>query len=134
MLKLPFTPQGVQDLLSQIYALPDIQLQNESAAAAANFRLWISSNFLLEASQQIYLEAIDDQFIASAATEVSYFIQNRYPIELIKEEVTAALTEQQEGDRGKLIDLGKATNKSFNTEEGFREENRLTFTISYANV
>ena len=129
MQKVPFTPEGVSDLLSQIYALPDPQVQQEAAACAANFRLWMQNNFILEDSQLAFLTQIDDQFIATAASEMQYFISGRLPISLIKEEHQNL---KEEDDRGKLIDLGKSKQSSFDSELGFSEMQSLTFTISYS--
>lgn len=131
MQKVPFTPAGVSDLLTQIYALPDPQVQQEAAACAANFRLWIDNNFILDASQFSFLEQIDDQFIASAASEVQHFILNRLPISLIKAEQNHNVPDNNGEDRGKLIDLGKGKQSSFDSNAGFAESESLTFTISY---
>lgn len=131
MQKVPFTPAGVSDLLTQIYALPDPQLQQEAAACAANFRSWIENNFVLDVSQLAFLENIDDQFIAAAASEVQYFILGRLPISLIKADEHSDLSDNQGDDRGKLIDLGKSKQSSFDSEAGFSEIQNLIFTISY---
>ncbi|WP_316762049.1 hypothetical protein [Pedobacter aquatilis] len=131
MEKLPFSPQGVQDLLSQIYALPQAQLQQEAAAASANFRLWLSENFELTTSQLAYLNSIDNAFIAIAAAEVSFFIAGRLPIILIKEEKPLVTEKGEPGDRGKLIDLDKGKKGRFSSEDGYSLAYSLIFTISY---
>lgn len=132
MQKVPFTPSGLGDLLSQIYALPNPQVQQEAAACAANFRLWMENNFILNESQLDFLEDIDDRFIAIAASEVQHFISSRLPISLIKAEESMDLpTSKKDHDRGKLIEIGKGTQTSFDSETGFSERQSLRFIISY---
>ncbi|MCX3265635.1 hypothetical protein [Pedobacter agri] len=131
MEKLPFSPQGVQDLLSQIYALPQAQLRQEAAAASANFRLWLSENFELTTTQLAYLESIDNAFIAIAAAEVNFFITGRLPIILIKEEQPLVTGKDEPGDRGKLIDLDKVQKGRFSSEDGYSLAYSLIFKISY---
>jgi|GEM_PF-1587313 len=54
----PFTPQGVQQKVTTLYALPDAQLLAEAQAAAANFASWLTSNFSLSQDQSTYLNGV----------------------------------------------------------------------------
>jgi len=129
MIKQPLNPEGLQELLSSLYQLPDEQLQQEAASIAADFRLWIASHFIMENDQIDYLNTIDNRFIVTAATETRYFVANRLPITFIKTEKPVFRSTDGEG---KLIDLDKKKENSFSDVNGFSEEESLTFTISYS--
>lgn len=47
----PFSPEGVQDLLAELYALPDPDLAIEANAISSDFKLWIADKFILSAGQ-----------------------------------------------------------------------------------
>lgn len=126
----PLTTAGAQDLLNELYALPDAELQLEADAAGADFRLWTKNHFELSETQITYLDGIDQRWIDDAQVETKYFLENRLPIALFKDETK----KPDEGDRGKLLDLDKRSISSFSEQDGFEKAERLNFTISYPAI
>lgn len=82
MAQYPFSPEGVQDLLLELYALSDIDLHNESDALQGNIVSWVSLHFDLTLDQENYLVALDPTFLAGAAQEISITIRNRQKLRL----------------------------------------------------
>jgi uncharacterized protein YjdB len=128
--KLPFTNAGVEDLMTQLYALPQVELEVEANAAGADFPLWIKEHFELTASQIDYLDEIDEMWLQNAATETKYFLENRLPISLTKASPPSHRGERDD-DRGKLITLDKNEASSYSEENGYTASETLTFSITY---
>lgn len=129
MNKFPFTEKGVQDLLSELYQLPDDLLKKEADALLADYRNWVSNHFVLEPTQLDFLKQIDDRFINQAASFTAEFMLNRAPIILIKPAINKE-NAAKDGE-GKIIDLGKKSKTSYSDESGFGENESLTYTIFY---
>lgn len=125
----PLTSAGASQLLDELYALPQTELQLEADAAGADFPLWVKSHFELDPSQIDYLDNIDQQWIETAASETKSALENRSPITLKKD--ISKKSGEEGGDRGKLLDLDKNKKSSFSQENGFFETESLTYTISY---
>lgn len=128
----PLTTAGVQELINELYAMPDPELQLEADAIGANFRMWVKSHFELSATQIQYLDQIDERWITNAATESKYFFENRLPIALIKDVLSRI--DGADEDRGKLLDLDKKSNSSYSQEGGYEENETLSYTISYPSL
>ncbi|TCC88643.1 hypothetical protein EZ428_18575 [Pedobacter frigiditerrae] len=134
MNKFPFTSAGLTDLLTQLFALPDAELQVQADAIGNDFRGFTVEHFELSATQVNFLNSLDERFVTTAARDCKDFVQRRKMIGLIKEETPAGRngTQSADGDdRGKLLDLDKAAVSSFSEEEGFQESERLNFVITY---
>ena len=125
--KNELSPEGLSELLRQLYQLPDAQLKFEAAAIIANFRRWLMGNFNLAESQIIFLTALSNEFIAMAAVKSAYFIENRLPVVLVKAATTAARSETQD----KVVIVHEDTKGKYSSVEGFTQEETLTFTIEY---
>lgn len=76
----PFSPEGVQDLLTQLYALPDPDLALEATAISTDFKLWIAANFVLSADQLSYLNAISGSVTNYYGQQCSFCFENRLEI------------------------------------------------------
>lgn len=129
MNKFPLTSEGASELLDELYALPQSDLQTEADAAGNDFPLWTKTHFELDSSQEDYLNNIDPQWIEVAAEETKHALENRLPIVLNKD--TTQKSGEEGGDRGKLLDLDKNKKSSFSPEDGFSETGSLTYTITY---
>src|SRR5690554_885057 len=79
----PFTPQGVQDKLDTIYALPDEALLLEANEIEVNFVDWMKSNFLLDAYQTDFLESIAEEAINYYGSQCALCFRHRLEIILI---------------------------------------------------
>lgn len=133
MEKLPLTTAGVQELMNDLYALPQVELQLEANAIGADFPLWIKSHFELRESQSAYLDQIDEMWINDAATESKYFLENRLPISLNKILPLRRGEDEEDSDRGKLLRLDKNETSSYSEEDGYVETETLTYTITYTD-
>ncbi len=58
MQKVPFTPEGVSAKTTELYALTDQELYLEARAVGTDFKSWFRNNFLLEPSQEEYLDEV----------------------------------------------------------------------------
>lgn len=114
--------EGLQALLSQLYALTDAELFVKAAALAADFKAWMEAHFILNDVQLNFLNSLDEAFVGSIARDSSDFLQQRLPIVLSKQELSA--TEEEEKPRGKIIEVAKKI--STDNSNFF-----LSFTISY---
>lgn len=133
MEKAPFTPAGLQDLLQQLYALPDAALGQEALAISQDFKIWLKAHFDLDQNQEAYLDGVDHRFISKAGQRSSYYVENRLPVNLIKMARPAAEgSVSGEGDRGKLLDLNETNSNTYSPDSGCGEIASLTFTISYS--
>ncbi|WP_277014286.1 hypothetical protein [Flavobacterium lindanitolerans] len=76
----PFSPEGVQDLLAELYALPDPDLAIEANAISSDFKLWIADKFILSAGQLSYLNAISNGVTDYYGQQCSFCFGNRLEI------------------------------------------------------
>jgi len=129
MQKFPLSPQGLQELLAQLYQLPDSELSLEAASAAADFKTWLAEKFELGQSQLDYLDAVGTQFIANAAEQVRYFLAARKPIVLTKEQQPEGTQRSSEAD--KIVVVNGDKKSRYSPEEGYSEEEVLNFVILY---
>lgn len=129
MEKFPFTDQGAADLIAALYQLSNPALQLEANAAGGDFRFWISEHFVLNQDQLDYLDRIDPQWINHAAADTKVFLENRKSILLNK--MPKPVQRNENGDRGKLLDLDKKKSASYSEQNGYQENENLLFSISY---
>lgn len=130
MEKFPFNATGFQDLQTQLFALPDNQLQEQADAIGNDLRGFTAAHFVLSESQLAFLAAIDETFIDHAAAQTKEFIENRKVVGLIKEPTPASRGTEGE-DRGKILDLDKKATNSYSREHGFQYSESLDYVITY---
>lgn len=82
MAKVPFTLAGAATKIHELYALSDATLLVQAGLIRSNFQTWISSNFILDASQKTYLDGADNVFIAYIAQQLGMAVQHRLPVSL----------------------------------------------------
>ena len=131
MEKVPFTPAGLQQLLTTLYALSDQELNLVANALHQNFKLWVAEHFDLDEAQLAYLNSLDERFVSQAAARGSYFMAHRLPIALNKMEAPALSSDGK--DRGKLLNLNESSNSNFTPELAYSNLESLTFNITYFN-
>lgn len=135
MEKFPFSPQGLTDLQTMLFALPDPALQEQADEIGNNFKAYLITHFEFSLSQLAYLEAMDENFIADASLQSKSFVERRLKIGLIKQDPPVLKNpgdnDDPPKDRGKLVDLDKKEKSSFSREHGYQHEESLTFIISY---
>lgn len=132
MEKFPFSPDGLTDLLTGFFALPDPDLQLKADQIGNHFRTFIAEHFELSTSQLLFLANMDENFISDAASSSKSFVERRLMIGLIKANPPENKNPgDDDKDRGKLVDLDKKETSSFSRENGYQHSESLTFIISY---
>lgn len=138
MEKFPFSPQGLTDLQTMLFALPDSELQQQADLIGNDFRAFLAAHFELNPSQLTFLVDMDQDFILDAASSSKSFIERRLMITLLKAEPPVLKNPEDNDDppkdRGKLVDLDKKETSSFSREYGYQHEETLTFKISYQSI
>lgn len=86
MNKFDFTPEGVQALVTSLYALPDTELQPIADAAEEDFAAWLRQYFNLTTSQDAFLDALSPDYIADSGADTRFALMHRLPITLAKPE------------------------------------------------
>jgi len=79
----PFTPQGVQDKLEELYALSDAALFVQAAAIEADFSSWIVSNFSLSPEQEVFLDDMNEEALNYFGSQCALCFRHRLPITLV---------------------------------------------------
>ncbi|WLD24345.1 hypothetical protein NU10_02775 [Flavobacterium dauae] len=79
----PFTPEGVQDKLDELYALSDPALFAQADAIEADFGSWIINNFSLSVEQQSFLDNMNDEALNYFGSQCALCFRHRRPITLI---------------------------------------------------
>lgn len=80
MLLHPFTAEGVQDKLYQMYKLPDEELFEEARAIEVGFVEWIKHNFTLGTAQTVFIDNIKEEAINYYASQCALCFRHRLDI------------------------------------------------------
>lgn len=132
--KFPFTQAGVQDLLIQLYALPDNELKAEADELSVNFRAWVIAHFELSESQVSDLEGLHESTVQFMAASTSFAIGNRLAVNLDKEFKIAAKGDPEykviETKNNLKVSTG-AAGLSRSSDPGFVPEGEVTVRIYY---
>src|SRR5690606_5810465 len=79
----PFTPEGVQSKLAQLYALSDELLSIEANEIELDFVEWMKDNFDLSTDQQDFLDNINEDAINYYGSQCALCFRHRLDIILI---------------------------------------------------
>ncbi|RZM25258.1 MAG: hypothetical protein EOO88_19950 [Pedobacter sp.] len=82
MKKFPFTPEGVQGLQQELYALPDPELLAEAASLENDMQVWLKDKFELNSHQVSFIDGLSAQFVSYASLRTSFAFSHRLPIYL----------------------------------------------------
>src|SRR5690554_4952236 len=83
MMLYPFTPAGVQDKLTQLYALSDELLYIEASEIEIGFVDWMNANFDLSNEQRDFLDNINEEAINYYGSQCALCFRHRLDIILI---------------------------------------------------
>jgi hypothetical protein len=86
MEKYPFTPAGVQDMQTALYALSDPQLELEAEVIENDFAAWVSDTFDLDSTQLSFLGNLNGDFLNSCGLRTALAVRHRLPIYLVEAE------------------------------------------------
>lgn len=84
MEKQPFDETGLQQLLTELYALPDFELSEQAFAFRNHTKLWINGKFDLDPQQLAFLQEMSPAAINFLAQQGGFAIENRLPVTLVK--------------------------------------------------
>lgn len=83
MSSFPMTAQGVQDKLTELYALSDSALAVQANNIRTDFKLWVANAFSLSTAQQTYLTNMDLTASTYYGRQCSICFTYRLPITLV---------------------------------------------------
>lgn len=127
MEKYPFTPSGVEQWQTELYAKPDAVVALEAAAVSASLYDWLPDRFSLSHEQVNYLNAVDSGLAAVWSTELAYAIIHR--VSVVLDKPTEPNPISVKGVKLILSDAEWEWVES-QTKQG-KSSGKLTFTISY---
>lgn len=122
MAKQPFTPDGVQALQKQLYALSDTDLQTQANEARSNLKSFITANFSFTTDELTYVNGLDGKFLIELGGLIATSLENRLSI---------ILGRSGSGQpTGKLIHTNSTINIAHNSS-GTTASGSLEIDISY---
>lgn len=82
MSKFPFTTEGVQDKLVELYALSDEDLNLQADKIEVLFEEWMNENFILSTAQKTFISNMKEEVINYYASQCALCFRHRLPINL----------------------------------------------------
>jgi len=80
MSKFPFTTEGVQDKLVELYALPDEDLNLQADRIEVFFRDWMDEHFILSSSQKDFMNSMKDEAVNYFGSQCALCFRHRLSI------------------------------------------------------
>lgn len=121
------TPNGVSQLLTDLYALPSAELLAKATEVKADFKKFVADNFVLSADQKMYLIGINDQVAEYFGDQCWLCFQYKLKITLVyPDPPSPAYAKYVEGKSSTKVKAGLAGEPQATGE--------LTFTISYIAI
>jgi hypothetical protein len=125
MNKLPFTQEGVNQLLQDLYSLPASELKDQSILVHYDFKNWVIDRFDFTSDQINFLYGLPEESVSFMASNASFAIANKLPIVLEKDDAPISL-------RGNKFIRPKSELSSSATDGGsFEAEGQLIIEIGY---
>lgn len=121
----PFSEVGVEDMLTQLYALPDAALFIQAETIKLGFKLWIKDHFALTENQIRFLTSMSHEVSRSYAEQCSFCFLHRLDIKLV-----SPLPPETQG-YAKWIGSGSTIAVKTDGAGESVISGTLTFTISY---
>jgi len=90
MAKQPLTTAGVAAKQSELFALSQAALDNQSLSLVTNFKAWITDNFELTVQEQNFLNSANDDFLRKLSSIIFVATRNRIPFDFTKSMVVTA--------------------------------------------
>lgn len=82
MSKFPFTTEGVQDKLVELYALSDEELHLQADKIEVLFQDWMDDNFFLSTAQKTFMSNMKEEVINYYASQCALCFRHRLSITL----------------------------------------------------
>ncbi len=93
--KYAFSPIGVLDWQTDLYAQPESVIQEEALAADTDFKSWLTGRFELDQEQITFADSIAPVILSHWGSNIAYFIGQKLPIILEKPEKPTPTAGQQ---------------------------------------
>lgn len=77
------TPNGVSQLIADLYALPTAQLREKATAVRNSFKKFVFDNFILSNDQKTYLNGLSDQAAQTFGDQCSTCFVNKLKVSLV---------------------------------------------------
>lgn len=122
----PFTPAGVAQKMTDLYALSNNDLSAEANSVRTDMKAWLAVNFILNTAQHTWLTEVDDQFFSFAAPLTGLAFEHRLEIELI------APNPLPTPGLSKMVRLQDAILPKFSKSGGFTVSGKLTYELEYS--
>lgn len=126
MTQVPFTPEGVTQKTTELYALPDAELQQQANLVRSDFKSWMQENFQLTTSQITYLNGIHAHVVRYLSCKTAIAMENRLSIRL-----TVSGEDDGTGGKSKLIRDYDETTVTYSETGSSAITGTLDFEISY---
>ena len=118
------TPNGVSQLLTDLYALPPSQLMAKATAVKTDFKRFVTDNFTMSNDQKVYLNGLDGQ-----ATE--YFGDQCWFCFLYKLKITFVYPDPPTPAYSKYVESKTTAKLALGLDGDPVASGELTFTITY---
>lgn len=82
MSKFPFTTEGVQDKLVELYALSDEDLNLQADKIESNFEVWMDENFILNSAQKTFMNNMNEEVLKYYGSQCATCFRHRLTITL----------------------------------------------------
>jgi len=82
MSKFPFTTEGVQDILVELYALPDEDLNLQADRIEVFFKDWMDEHFILSTSQKDFMNSMKEEAVNYFGSQCALCFRHRLGIVL----------------------------------------------------
>ena len=119
----PFSPEGVQLKMGDLYQLNDADLTIQADLVENSFKQWIADNFTLDTTQTTFLNNLDARFVDHASSGVSLAMRNRLSVILIRPSIPSPAS--------KLIEM-KNDIHPFQGPTGYGVSGSISFTVRNA--
>jgi len=87
--KFPFTPVGVNEKVSSLYAEDNAIVEAEAFAVEQNLNLWMEDNFILTSEQLDYMDSLGPVFSEQTGEHLAYAFRHRLPVTLTKGDINS---------------------------------------------
>jgi len=125
MQQQPLTPAGVTNKTTELYALSNNDLLAQANAVRTDFIAWMNTNFVLNASQLSWLNAVDARWIAYAAFSTGFALENRLPV------IFDAPVPLPPASISKMAKVENKFKVEYSQITGFVTHGELGFTLTY---
>jgi len=80
MAKQPFTPAGLEDKLTELYALTDADLLLEAQSLSSDLQSFLNDHFTLSGEEENYISSMDSTTSFGIGTQLASVLLVRGPI------------------------------------------------------